>query len=530
MKRTKRILSLLLALILATACFAGCSSSGGKESQTPDASSSLPESQAPQAGAEYEEWIYTTHTADLDSADPYGSTSAQMQKFTNLTFDNVTYVDADTGEIMPELAHSWKDINGDGKIWEFYLEDGVTFHNGDKFTAEDVKFTWEYAGVGQNNVIKPISAYSYVDTIEVVNDLTIRFTLNSGMADFPSYLETKIYSKKAFETMDAAEAAVIGTGMYYYDKAESISGTQFVATRYDNYWRGTDNYPTKHICFKVIADTNTVLSALQSGALDFYTGVSAIQYNTLINDSSLDLYTRSGAQSYYMGFNYAVPEMADHTIRKALCQAINKDDIVAVAFEGGLGGIANSNFCVPTGLGYAEITGLAYDKAAAEAVLKDKGLKLTLIYYIGADKIAEVIQSNLRDVGVEVTLQLTDGTNWTAIKASQEGYDIFIDYCAYQGALLYNFNRFFYSGGSSNVFGYYSAEYEALQDKVQNAATWEEMVKEFAVLQQFVADDIPIFPLAIPTVITAARKDVKGLYPAPSDNYQDFSTVYIPKR
>ena len=277
----------------------------------------------------YEEWFYTANNADLDTADPYGSTGAPAQFFTNLTFDTVTYVDSDTGKVVGQLAESWKDVSSskDGAVWEFYLRPGVTFHNGDKMTAEDVKFTWEYAAVGAGKVVKPLSAAAYVSSMEVVNDLTIRYTLKSPMPDFPSYLETKIFSKKAFDTMPAAAASVIGTGPYFYDRENTKSGVQFVATRYDKYWEGIDDYKTKHICFKVIPDLNTTVAALQAHELDLSFTVPVAAYKMLTADKNLNVITRSGAQSWYLGFNYSRDRFKNLELRKAIAQAINKETL-----------------------------------------------------------------------------------------------------------------------------------------------------------------------------------------------------------
>lgn len=531
MKSLKKILALLLALVMGLGLVA-CGPAGTTESNPPSGTSNPPAtSNTPVDPVQkYEEWVKYTYSSNLDTADPYGSTSAQCQFFTNMTFDTLTYVDADTSEVMPELAHSWKDVNGDGLVWDVYLEKGVTFHNGDKFTAEDVKFTWEYAGAGQNNVVKPLAAYTYCDSIEVVDELTVRFNLVNAMPDFPSYLETKIYSKNAFETMDPLEAGVIGTGPYYYDE-KNTDANQYVASRYDNYWKGIENYPTLHIACVVLSDKNTAVASLQAGEIDYFPNFDASFYNTLSATDGLNIVTRSGAQSYYMGFNYGNDMWNDVELRRAICQAINKEDVVNVAYEGGVGGNASYNFCVPTGMGYTEVESLTYDLDAAKAYLEGKNLEITLIHYAGVCvKIAEVIQANLKAAGVTVNLRQVDGTNWTSVKASQDGYDLFLDYCAYQGALLYNFNRFFYRGGSSNVFGYASDAYEAAQDKVQSYGTFEEMLTEFGNLQQFVADEVPIFPIVYNNFLAAAQEDVEGIVLAPSMNYCDFSTLRIPAR
>ena len=165
----------------------------------------------------YKESVTIAYWFDLDTADPYGSTTAAQQFYTNFTFDNVVFNDPDTGDLVPQLAESWKDVNGDGITWDFVLRKNVKFHNGNVLKAEDVKFTWEYTASGAGNVVKSNANSTYVKEIQVIDDNTVRFILNTGMFDWPSYMETKIYNKAAFDTLPAEEAAVIGTGPYYYD-------------------------------------------------------------------------------------------------------------------------------------------------------------------------------------------------------------------------------------------------------------------------------------------------------------------------
>ena len=139
---------------------------------------------------------------------------------------------------------------------------------------------------------------------------------------------------------------------------------------------------------------------------------------------------------------------------------------------------------------------------------------------------AEVIQANLAQAGVNVTLRLIDDTNWVTFKSAQEGYDIFLDYASYRGALLYNFNRFLYRGGSSNLFGFGSDEYETMQDKVTAQTSWEGMLVEFANLQQWVADNAPLFPLNYNYMWVGKNPNVGGGYMGGSDNAHDWSTIY----
>ena len=478
----------------------------------------------------YSEWVYTGRVGDLDTADPYGGTSSQTEWFTNMTFDTVVYNNPETGEIDPELAYKWE-ANEDNTEWTFYLEENVYFHNGDHMTAEDVKFTYLYAANldGAVNVVKTFTAGSYAKEVVVVDDYTVKFVLNQPMPDFAAYMEMKVYSKNAIETLGHAQGSVIGTGPYYYDAENTVSGQVFVATRHDNYWRDQDLYKTVHIACKIYGDSNALAAALQAGEIDFCAALNNTNYNTINSDPNLVTELKTGCASYYMGFNYASKkaDMNDAEIRRAIAQCIDKEAIVEVAWEGLA--VQSINFCAPSGLGYsADVQGIAYDPEAGAATLQAKGVtELTLVYYSGATATAaEVIQACLSMAGVNVNLRMIDGTNWTTFKAAQDGYDIFLDYASYRGALLYNYNRFLYRGGSSNVFGFASDEYEALQDKVSAQTNWADMVTVFGELQQWVADQAPIFPLVYNYMWIAKYPTVGGGYLGGSDNACDWSTIY----
>ena len=116
--KKRRILAMLLAatmLFSITAC-------GAKEEEAPEASGeAVEEGEAAEEAVGYESTVYTAYTGDLDTADPYGSTSAPCAIFTNLTFDTLNYMDADTAELCTELATSWEAVDDTNMVWEIKL-------------------------------------------------------------------------------------------------------------------------------------------------------------------------------------------------------------------------------------------------------------------------------------------------------------------------------------------------------------------------------------------------------------------------
>ena len=477
----------------------------------------------------YAEWVYSATPGDLDSADPYGSTSARTEWLTNMTFDKLVCLNEETGEVEPKLAISWE-ANETNDEWTFKLRDDVYFHNGDHMTAEDVKFTYMHtANLGDTiNVVRTFAAGAYAESVEVIDEYTLKFVLKQPRPDFIMYMDMKVYSKNAIETLGQAEGGIIGTGPYYFDRENTVSGQIYTVSRFDKYWGGIENYKTKHIGFKVYGDWNGVVAALQSGDIDFTTLQSA-HYNTVKNDMNLAIDEKVGCSSYYMGYNYssANADMNDTEIRQAIAQCINKDDLVAIAWENLA--IKSDNFCAPTGLGYLEeVKSVQYDPEKGMATLQAKGVKnLTIIYTSGAPAVAsEVIQASLSKAGIEVKLRQVDTTNWAAFKAAREGYDLFVDYGSYRGALLYNFNRFLHRDGAVNFGGFVSDEYEALQNKVSERSNWDDMLKEFGVLQHWVAENVPLFPLVYTNQLLGRNVNVGGGYLGSSNSACDWSTIY----
>ena len=505
----RRALALVLMLLLVVSLNAGCTKNDNVSIQTAS------------------DWVYQGRVGDIDSFDPYGSTSSVCDWFTNMTFDTLIYNNSDTQEIEPVLAKSWE-TNEDNTEWTFYLQEGVTFHNGDKFTAEDIKFTYEYAANlnGEANVVKPFAAGTYAEA-EVLDEYTIVFHLHQAMPDFPTYMEMKVYSKNAIETLGHAKGSVIGTGPYYYDEKETVSGQVFVATRYENYWGGTDKYKINHIATKVFGDTNSVIVAMQTGEID-YAVITAENYQILSAEPNIEVDMHQGCASFYLGYNYDTPncDMNDVSVRRAIAQCIDKEAIVEMALEGFAD--VSMNFCPPSGLGYSDkVKTVEYNPEAGAKVLKEKGVdQLTIVCTVTCLRHAEIVQACLIEAGIDAKVREIDRTNWTAFKAARQDYDLFLDNCSYRGALLYNYNRFLYRGGSSNVFGFASGEYERLQDNVLLQSTWEDMLSEFEVLQQWVADNIPLFPLIYNRMFVARKSSLKGGYLGGSDNVSNWSTLY----
>ena len=178
-KKFKELLALTCALAISFGLLAGCSGGGSKETQTPAPSqSNAPiESAAPaNPDTKYKDTVTIAYTAEITNGAPYFRVATADRFMTVMTHDTLCIFDWQTGDVLPGVAKEWKDVNGDGRTWEFTLNEGVQFHDGEgkaygELTAADVKFTFEYAGAGGTGEVGyPLNVYTNMDSIEVVSD------------------------------------------------------------------------------------------------------------------------------------------------------------------------------------------------------------------------------------------------------------------------------------------------------------------------------------------------------------------------
>lgn len=380
-KQHLKWVSLVLTGLMLISVLAGCTTKPAAESAQGDVAS-VPATEevtppkeseeiVPEATQAYAETVYLAYPNDLASPNPYGDTSASTAYFSNAVFCPLIKSDYETGEVVGVLAESWDDVNGDGTAWRIHLKKGVKFHDGTELTADDVKFTWEYAK-DINNVVKTIaSADVMVKEVIAEDDYTVLFNCNYAIPDFPTYLEIKILSKDAYDTMDVADAQKIGCGPYKV--GELVSGVSYAVERFDDYFEGVDQYPTKKFVIKVIYD-DALPAALQAGEVDFSFYIPTASFGLLAQDANLNTYKAPGCQSYYIGFNYRHDVWNNVEMRQAMAKAISKEDIVSIYFEDGIGATVNDNFCVPSGKGYTPVNAIGFDPDGAKELIQKAAL------------------------------------------------------------------------------------------------------------------------------------------------------------
>ncbi|WP_138467140.1 ABC transporter substrate-binding protein [Poseidonocella sp. HB161398] len=325
-----------------------------------------------------------------ESLDPDYSALGSHAEAAKHIFDTLVWANGDL-QIEPGLATSWTPI--DDTTWEFKLREGVKFHDGSDFTAEDVKFSIERIPA----VTGPTSTAVYVRrvaSVEIIDPLTVHIHTDGPAPTLPNdFVRLFIVSHTAAADYSTPETsaegfnsgkATIGTGPYKFVSWEPKG--DLVLERNDDYWRGPA--PWEHVTRKEMPNDSSRLAALKSGQVDLATDISSIDYLALQQDSSVD--TVVGDSIYIM--NLQLNQRADEypglrakdgsdlpenpltspLVREALGKAIDRDTMVEIVLEG-LGKPANQ--LMPEGFfgSNPDIPWPDYDPKGAKALLAEAG-------------------------------------------------------------------------------------------------------------------------------------------------------------
>ena len=230
-------------------------------------------------------------------------------------------------ELEPDLVESYT-IGKDKMTYTFKLKQGIKWHDGAPFTAEDVKFTFDKILDPTTNTVR--RSNFIIDGKPVVFKLIDRYTFQTILpkpyAPFLVRVSMEILPKHLLENVDINITKFnqnpIGTGPFIFKTWKT--GQYVQVERNKNYYGKTPKL--KGIIFKIMADTNTAKVALEKGEIDV-SGLQPKDYIKLKNHKNLNLFQFDDLHYSYMAFNLKHPVFKDLRIRQAIAYAINKKPI-----------------------------------------------------------------------------------------------------------------------------------------------------------------------------------------------------------
>jgi peptide/nickel transport system substrate-binding protein len=319
------------------------------------------------------------------------------------------------GNFVAELATSWKQT--DPQTYTFDLVSTATFHNGEKFTAADVKYTFERIA-DPKTASSYASAYTSIKSIEVKSPTQVIFHLSQPFAPFLTNIAQngEIVNKKAIESSDPARKPV-GTGPFTF--VEWVQGDHVTLKKNPNYFVTGKPY-LDQVVFKFLAVDQSRIEALQSGQLDWLDAIPLNQLATLKKNPAYTYVTSSQAGiPDFLAFNTSKAPFNNKALRQAIAAAVDRNEILAVAYFGA--GEA-SYMEVPSGSTW--YSGTPKDQIKPNLTLaKQKMIEagypngLTVTYlslpqYPELQKTGVVLRDQLKKIGITVNIQQLEVTVW----------------------------------------------------------------------------------------------------------------------
>lgn len=515
----KKLLALFLALVMVGAVLPGC----GDGSKDPGGQGNNGKTGEPVKGGE----ITVGIAQDLDdSLDHHQTVAAGTREVLFNIFEGLVKPNSD-GEMIPAVAEKYT-LSEDGTTYTFTLREGVKFHNGQTVTAEDVVYSINRCAAVPEGQEKPlVAAFSAVKSVEALDEKTVAVTIAQRDLEFISYMTAAIIPAD-YENQDTAP---VGTGPFKF--VSRTPQQDFVMERFEDYW-GAPAWLDK-VTYKICENADALVMNLNGGSIDLCAHLTSAQASQLNQNFQVLEGTMNLVQAIYLN-NQAKP-FDNQLVRQALCYAIDRQGIMDMVADGHGTAVGSSIYPAFTKYFLPELVDkYPHDVAKAKELLAQAGypdgfdmtISVPNNYQPHMDT-AEVVAEQLREAGINVTIQPVEWSTWldTIYNGRQfQATVVGVDAANMTArAMLERFT----SDYGKNFINYNNPAYDALFQQAINAqdeATQTDLYKQMEAMLADTAANVYIQDLCD---LVAMRQDLGGLkfYPI---YVLDLSTVYLTQR
>lgn len=463
--------------------------------------------------------LVAAFSADPGGFDPARGPSGMSHVVIEQVYSTLLNLDADA-KPYAGIAENWSQSD-DGLSWTFKLRPGLTFHNGEDLTAEDVVYTFE-------RILPEDSGYAYrsqietIDEVVAVDDLTVEFKLNRVTGPFEIYMAfpgSSIVPRDLVESGHDLNAEPVGSGPFQFVSYTPRHAIEFV--RNENYYeKGRPFFDA--MTYRIISDPTALSNGLKSGEILFSNEVPPKDWNAIISQSNMVDAAIEGSRYFWMVPNHERGVLGDPLVRRAIAHALNRQAIVQGAFFGQataiLGGV------IPEwNWGYADLKEFepGGDIEAAKALMAEAGvqpgtpIKLTMVSsWPPMMSMAPIVQANLAQIGFNATIDTMEVPRYWDEVWGPSNFDLTVMYWLSPLADPDDFVTNTYATTSAvNVQLGGSKEMDDLMLAAKSAVTVEERKELYRQQQQLSLDTMDVIPLVNGWVLTAHTDRLKNFRP-----------------
>jgi len=396
------------------------------------------------ASAETFQWAGTT---DPQTLDPHASNTAPVLGFLNNVYEGLVRRNKSMA-IEPSLATSWEALGEDG--WRFTIREGVSFHNGEELTADDVLFSYERASSEEADTS---SWFAPISEVKVVDDYTIDFFTKAPNPLFPSSIANFMIMDRGWsEENDAVRPSkeaenfstrnANGTGAFTVTSRDP--GVRTELAPFDGWWDENASNISKAV-FTPIAQSATGMAALLSGEVDFISPIPLQDVPRMKERDGFKVYEGIEARVIMFGFNHDTEALQfssdikgknpfqDVRVRQAAYQAIDVDALIAKIMRGNAQPASQLVSAEMSGYSEAQSERLSYDPDAAKALLAEAGYPAGFSFglqcpndrYINDESICKAAASMMAKVGLNAKLSSMPVRNyWPELR--EDKFDMYL--------------------------------------------------------------------------------------------------------
>lgn len=431
------------------------------------------------------------------------------------------------------------EANEDSTQFTLTLKEGLTWHDGEPITSDDIVFSMTTL-LDEAQAV-PYSTYGYdsdgnAAVTEKINDLTATITFTTSNTGFLGSL-SQIYCipQHIYEGVsNIGESELnfepVGSGPYKY--VSYNSGESYTVERFDDYLGDTPNLDK--IVFKIIKDTNTAIAALQSGDIDALS-IGSEDYATVDALDNVTINHYNSGQVNALGMNETNETLAKTEVRQAIAYALDKEELIAFAYTSTDFAQPAYSILTPDTLYYDDsLTQYDNDQEKAKELLDSagvSGLKLNLLYSTAADEMekeALYIQSKLEEVGITVELNPQEDSIYknTLNEAGSTDYDLVLVNWEL-GAEPSLYADIITSGSRSNTSNVNDSELDALWSEGLAIPNGEEREAIYKEIQERINDNQYIYLISYSNGFFALSDDFGGFDDFLLQTiYYDYSKLY----
>lgn len=492
---------------------------------------------------------------DLSTIDPHGTNDVNAIQIRRHLYQTLVAREIDMSH-KPGLAAEWEQT--DDTKWNFKLAEGVTFHNGSEFTAQDVKASLER--VLDPSISSPtVFLFDMIEEIEIVNDYELNITTSYPFAPLPDNLAHTAASIMSKESIDADYQNAIDqteldmTAEDYYELrdsggekftkvseqiaahtstylSENPDGTNYVKfkarapgqniefERFEDF-AGESNID--NLTFVIIPESGSMMAELESGGVNITTPVDMAMMDRVQNSDSTEFVEAESLRTNYLGFNTEQEPFDDVKVRQAIDFAIDREELKE--------GIYNGQATIPNSMVSASVFGydeelpeVGQDMKKAQTALAESshadGFDATIWVNDSQDLVdsAVYIQEQLKELNINITIEQFEMA--TFMERLGEGqHDMFLlSFTASTGdgdyllsALTLSTNRGF---GGNRAF-YTNGDVDAALESARSATEDKDRLEEYTKIHTMLREDVPYAPLVHPNMSlaynTAQLEDVE---------------------